>query len=138
MRVHSDACAAIGIARRRGLGQTRHLDVEDLWVQTKVRYGSVLLETNTGSENPANMLTTHVSADLLTKTLGKMNMRFLDGRSPAAQEPPPEKQQHPLSWMPSTCHCVQFGLSLSAMETTILMDLKSLRSAEPGVSNSKG
>ena len=33
VRVHSDACAAIGIARRRGLGRERHLHVEDLWVQ---------------------------------------------------------------------------------------------------------
>ena len=30
VRIHSDACAAIGIARRRGLGKIRHLDVEDL------------------------------------------------------------------------------------------------------------
>ena len=35
VRVHSDACAAIGTARRRGLGRVRHLDVEDLWVQSK-------------------------------------------------------------------------------------------------------
>lgn len=27
----------IGIARRRGLGKIRHLDVGDLWVQAKVR-----------------------------------------------------------------------------------------------------
>ena len=37
LRIHSDATAAIGIARRRGLGKLRHLDVEDLWVQEKVR-----------------------------------------------------------------------------------------------------
>ena len=30
MRVRSDAAAAIGIARRRGLGRIRHLDVEDI------------------------------------------------------------------------------------------------------------
>ena len=41
VRVHSDACAAIGIARRRGLGRVRHLHVEDLWVQSKVREGHV-------------------------------------------------------------------------------------------------
>ena len=91
VRVHSDACAAIGIARRRGLGRIRHLDVEDLWVQTKVRDGSVLLEKVLGSENPAAILTKHVSVDLLTKILGKMSMKFIDGRSPAAPELPPEK-----------------------------------------------
>ena len=41
IRVHSDAAAAIGIARRRGLGRIRHLDVEDLWVQDCLRQGRV-------------------------------------------------------------------------------------------------
>ena len=36
-RIHSNACAAIGIARRRGLGKIRHLDVENLWVRQKIR-----------------------------------------------------------------------------------------------------
>ena len=31
----TDATAAIGIARRRGMGQIRHLDVIDLWIQEK-------------------------------------------------------------------------------------------------------
>ena len=44
IRVHSDATAAIGIARRRGLGKVRHLDVTDLWIQDKVRNKSVELE----------------------------------------------------------------------------------------------
>jgi hypothetical protein len=44
-----------------------------------------------GSENAADILTKHVSADLFTKMLGKRNMMFLDGRSPAAPELPPEK-----------------------------------------------
>ena len=44
-----------------------------------------------GSDNPADILTKHVSADLLTKMLENMNMKFLDGRSPAAPELPPEK-----------------------------------------------
>ena len=35
IRVHSDATAALGICRRRGLGKVRHLDVADLWAQDK-------------------------------------------------------------------------------------------------------
>ena len=37
VRVHSDAAAAIGICRRRGLGRVRHLAVADLWVQDRIR-----------------------------------------------------------------------------------------------------
>ena len=34
-RVYSDATAAIGISKRRGLGKIRHLHCADLWVQEK-------------------------------------------------------------------------------------------------------
>ena len=35
--VRSDATAAIGIARRRGLGKLKHLDCEDLWIQSRIK-----------------------------------------------------------------------------------------------------
>ena len=38
-KVHSDAAAAIGIARGKGMGRIGHLDVSDRWVQDKVRRG---------------------------------------------------------------------------------------------------
>ena len=50
VRVHSDATAAIGIARRRGLGKIRHLDCADLWIQEKVRSGTVQLCKIAGQE----------------------------------------------------------------------------------------
>ncbi len=34
--VHTDASAAIGMANRRGLGKTRHVDVAILWVQERL------------------------------------------------------------------------------------------------------
>ena len=53
--VHSDATAAIGIARRKGLGKIRHLDVTDLWIQDKVRSKSIGLKKVLGADNPADM-----------------------------------------------------------------------------------
>ena len=32
-----DAVAALGIARRRGVGRIRHLDTTDLWIQERLR-----------------------------------------------------------------------------------------------------
>ena len=43
IRVHSDATAAIGIAKRRGLRKVRHLQTTDLWIQEKVHSGDVQL-----------------------------------------------------------------------------------------------
>ena len=39
LRLHSDATAAIGMCKRKGLGKVRHLATTDLWIQEKVRSG---------------------------------------------------------------------------------------------------
>ena len=55
--VHSDATAAIGIARRKGLGKIRHLDVTDLWIQDKAKPKQVGLTKVLGTDNPADIFT---------------------------------------------------------------------------------
>ena len=55
--VESDAAAAIGITRRLGLGRVRHLAVSDLWIQQKVRQGSVVVEKVPGTRNTSDMCT---------------------------------------------------------------------------------
>ena len=54
IRIHTDATAAIGIARRRGMGKIRHLDAADLWVQEKIRTGACELFKIPGVDNPAD------------------------------------------------------------------------------------
>ena len=81
LRVHSDATAAIGIARRRGLGKLRHLDVEDLWVQHKVRSKLVELVKVDGKVNPADMFTKYVEHPILSKALQTMNLHSEVGRA---------------------------------------------------------
>ena len=91
VRIHSDVCAAIGIACRRGLGQIKHLDVEDLWVQQKIRDRSVDLVEVLGAENPADILTKDVAADLFNKMFQHIATVYLDGRASAASELPKEE-----------------------------------------------
>ena len=50
--VFSDATAAIGISRRRGLGKLRHLHCCDLWVQEQTRSERVVLEMVLGTVKP--------------------------------------------------------------------------------------
>ena len=80
LRIHSDATAAIGIARRRGLGKLRHLDVEDLWVQAKVRNKEVELCKVLGTENPADMFTKYVDHPILSKAVQQMGLYAEAGR----------------------------------------------------------
>ena len=83
-RVHSDATAAIGISRRRGLGKIRHLNTADLWVQDKVKGGHVDLEKVLGTENPGDAFTKYLDRTLLEKALGKLKVEFRDGRPESA------------------------------------------------------
>ena len=84
LRIHSDATAAIGIARRRGMGKIRHLDTTDLWVQEVIRSGRVELVKVLGTENPADILTKYIERPLLQKMLAKMGMVQMEGRAACA------------------------------------------------------
>ena len=90
-RLSTDSSAGKGIASRLGLGKVRHLDVEDLWVQQKVRDGSVQLLKVAGVDNPADIFTKYVASDLLVKMLAKLKLGLIDGRPEAAPELPPER-----------------------------------------------
>ncbi len=59
--VHSDASAALAIAQRQGLGKLRHLKVQYLWVQERVRRGEVAVRKVHGKDNPADLLTKHLA-----------------------------------------------------------------------------
>ena len=60
--IHTDASATIGIVHRQGLGKLRHLNVQYLWIQDKVKNKELKVTKVCGKENPADMLTKHVPA----------------------------------------------------------------------------
>ena len=84
IRLRSDATAAIGIARRRGLGKLRHLDVEDLWCQEKVRDKTIEISKVLGTDNPADIFTKYVDSATLQKALKFMNLHAETGRAKSA------------------------------------------------------
>ena len=85
-RVFSDATAAIGISKRRGLGKIRHLHTCDLWVQEQTKTGRVLLEKVLGTENPADIFTKYVDHVTMSKALKTMNCEYREGRAKAAPD----------------------------------------------------
>ena len=80
IHLHSDASAAIGICRRRGLGKIRHLSVSDLWVKERLRSHDFELFKIAGTENPADTLTKYVDKQTLLSHLPRMSIQCLDGR----------------------------------------------------------
>ena len=84
IRVHSDATAAIGICRRKGIGKIRHLATTDLWIQDKVRSKQLELVKILGAENPADVLTKYVSRQIMTAALAKLSLVPTAGRPASA------------------------------------------------------
>ena len=93
LSVHSDATAAIGIAKRRGLGKIRHLHCTDLWIQERVRNGDLQLHKILGTDNPADMYTKYVDAGIMEKALRKQNLFFMEGRAKLAPDTMGLKEQ---------------------------------------------
>ena len=81
VQVHFDATAAIGIAIRRGLGKLRQLDCTDLWVQEKVKSGSVKLAKILGTENVADLGTKHMTKKVVMDLMDSRAVRSRGGRS---------------------------------------------------------
>ena len=59
-RIHSDATAAIGISKRRGVGKIRHLSTADLWIQERQREGDLEILKVLGADNPGDAMTKYV------------------------------------------------------------------------------
>ena len=82
--VFSDATAAIGIARRKGLGKIRHLDVTDLWIQDRIRSKAITLSKVLGTENMADVLTKYVERKTMDAALARMGLHSASGRPACA------------------------------------------------------
>ena len=86
LNVHTDATAAIGIAKRRGLGKVRHLHTTDLWVQETVRNGDVALHNVLGAENPADIFTKYLDRTIMEAAMKKLDLHYMPGRAKAAPD----------------------------------------------------
>ncbi len=87
LRVWTDSTASMGICHRQGLGKLRHIDVRTLWLQQKVRRGEVELRKIKGTENPADLLTKHLSSPAVVEELLKVfSCEYREGRPKGAPE----------------------------------------------------
>ena len=59
IRLWTDSTATIGICARQGLGKLRHVNTQSLWIQQRVRDGSIDIYKILGTENPADVFTKH-------------------------------------------------------------------------------
>ena len=87
VRIWTDSSATMGICGRQGLGKLRHVDTKSLWVQQKVRDGSLEIRKVRGEVNPADLFTKHLSSEVrVTELLRLFGCRFADGRAEGAPQ----------------------------------------------------
>ena len=89
--VRSDATAALGIARRLGIGKIRHLDTSLLWIQQKLKDGDLTVAKVLGTDNPADCLTKHLDRATLAKHLLALGLEYQEGRAELAPKLAPER-----------------------------------------------
>ena len=99
IEILTDATAAIGICRRRGLGKMRHLHVADLWVEDRLRRGDFQLTKVLGSDNPEDLLTKHVSRDIMLRHMETIGIRAEVGRAKSAPTLQHSYEEHSASQM---------------------------------------
>ena len=63
VKLKTDATAAQGIGQRKGLGQLRHLETNQLWIQDRIHKGDIVLEKVPGKENIADSLTKYADGE---------------------------------------------------------------------------
>ena len=82
--VHSDASAALAIAQRKGLGKVRHLKVQYLWIQDRIKHGDLSVVKVWGKDNPADLMTKHLPAAELHEHSGRLGFELSSGRADGA------------------------------------------------------
>ena len=81
--LYTDSSAARGIIHRAGLGKLRHLETGYLWLQVAVKAKKLLVRKVLGTENPADLLTKHLSAADIWRNIDKLHMSPEEGRTKA-------------------------------------------------------
>ena len=75
-KVWSDSTAAIGIVCRSGLGRTRHIRVQYLWLQQEVEGGILSINKVDTKANVADLMTKSLKKEDVLKFLKIMNMEL--------------------------------------------------------------
>ena len=81
--LYTDSSAARGIIHSAGLGKLRRLETGYLWLQAAVRAKKLQIRKVLGTENPADLLTKHLSSADMWKNIERLHMGPEEGRSEA-------------------------------------------------------
>ena len=76
IRILIDAKATLGIIGRQGLGKVRHIAVQDLWLQEKVKSKAIVMEKVASKENIADLMTKPLTAEEINEHVIRLGCSF--------------------------------------------------------------
>ena len=79
--VYADSTAALAIAKRKGAGKIRHINISCLWIQEHADSKQLEMRKVLGTENPADMMTKHLARQPLDKCMLQLNQHRATGRA---------------------------------------------------------
>ena len=82
----SDSSAARGIASRRGLGKTRHVQTRFLWIQEKVSTKTLKVEPVGTHQNLSDLCTKPLPSDAAWCHMNRMGQVSVEGRNRQAKQ----------------------------------------------------
>ncbi len=85
-KLHTDASATLGIVQRQGLGKLRHINVQYLWLQERVRNGEMSVKKVAGIDNPADLMTKHLAAHDMARHAESIGLETCTNRAETAPQ----------------------------------------------------
>ena len=82
--LYADSSVALAIAKRKGAGKLRHINISCLWIQEVQGTKQLELRKVLGTETPADMMTKHVNKELIEKYLKELRLESKEGRPESA------------------------------------------------------
>ena len=81
MTLYADSSAALAIAKRKGAGKLRHINVSALWIQDiQDREGAQYLKV-LGTENPADLMTKYLVREKADACMQRIGQEISQGRA---------------------------------------------------------
>ena len=74
IHLYTDSSAAMSFVSRQGLGNMKHLEIRDLWLQREVGMTRVIVHKVDGTRNPAGLMTKYLKRWEIEVRLNLMGM----------------------------------------------------------------
>ena len=79
--IYADSSAALAIAKRKGAGKLRHINVSSLWIQERQDKGEMEYRKVLGTENPSDLMTKYLARQSMDGCMDALGQARVAGRA---------------------------------------------------------